>query len=157
MVHYTWRFLWWCIWRLGRYLLWLLWRLMMMCWWWTRLDDWRLLTRMDDVTSSRWWSDRCVWSGSDGFLLFFHASWVLHTLRVGSLKPLLVGSKRTLAGPSEELDLLFQLELKDLRRLKSSTSPHAKLYLMVFINEIWLSFPFISGAHCLLGWSIVLH
>ena len=104
--------------------------------WWCFADDRRLLTRMDDVTSSRRWSDKCVWSGSDGFLLLFHASWVLHTLRVGSLKPLLVGSKRTLVGSSEELDLLlFQMELKDLQRLKSSTSPHAKLYLMVFINE----------------------
>ena len=32
--------------------------------------------------------------------LFFFASWVLHTLRVGFLKPLLVGSKRTLVGSS---------------------------------------------------------
>ena len=75
--------------------------------------------------------------GGFGTLLLYilPVSWSLPPLRVGSLKPLLVGSKRTLAGPSEELDLLFQLELKDLRRLKPSTSPHAKLYLMVFINE----------------------
>ena len=77
-----------------------------------------------------------VVGGSCAFLLYIlPVSWSLPHLRVGSLKPLLVGSKRTLAGSSEVLDLLFQLELKDLRRLKSSTSPHAKLYLMVFINE----------------------
>ena len=68
-----------------------------------------IMMRMDDVTSSRWWSDICICSGSDGFLLFFHASWVLHTLRVGSLKPLLVGSKRTLAGSSERVGSLISV------------------------------------------------
>ena len=71
--------------------------------------------------------------GSCAFLLYIlPVSWSLPPLRVGSLKPLLVGSKRTLVGPSEELELLFQLELKDLRRLKSST---CQIVSMVFINE----------------------
>ena len=54
--------------------------------------------------------------GGFGTLLLYIllVSWCLPPLRVGSLKPLLVGSKRTLAGSSEELDLLFQLELNDL-------------------------------------------
>ena len=71
--------------------------------------------------------------GSCVFLLYIlPVSWSLPPLRVGSLKPLLVGSKRTLAGSSEELELLFQLELKDLRRLKSST---CQIVSMFFINE----------------------
>ena len=66
--------------------------------------------------------DVLVDGGSCTFLLYIlPVSWSLPPLRVGSLKYLLVGSKRTLAGPSEELELLFQLELKDLWRLKSST------------------------------------
>ena len=71
--------------------------------------------------------------GSCDFLLYIlPVSWSLPPLRVGSLKPPLVGSKRTLVGPSEELELLFQLELKDLRRLKSSIG---QIVSMVFINE----------------------
>ena len=35
------------------------------------------------------------------------ASWVLHTLRVGFLKPLLVGSKRTLVGSSKRVGSLI--------------------------------------------------
>ena len=65
------------------------------------------MTRMDDVTSSRWWLDRCICSGSDGFSLFFFASWVLHILRVGLLKPLLVWSKRTLARSSRRVGSLI--------------------------------------------------
>ena len=38
------------------------------------------------------------------------ASWVLYSLRVGFLKPLLVGSKRTLAGSSIRVgSLVFSL------------------------------------------------
>ena len=54
------------------------------------------------------------------------ASWVLHTLRVGFLKTLLVGSKRTQAGSCTRVGaLIFSWNWKDLRRLKSSTSPQA--------------------------------
>ena len=80
----------------------------------------------DDATS---WDD----DQTDGYAVavtvpFFVllASWVLHTLRVGFLKPLLVGSKRTLAGSSiRVVSLVFSWNWKDLRRLKSSTSPQA--------------------------------
>ena len=110
-----------------------LWRMMMLCcfaWWLGALVDGCLdwigwcFGGLDDVL---------VVGGSCAFLLYIlPVSWSLPPLRVGSLKPLLVGSKRTLAGPSEELELLFQLELKDLRRLKSST---CQIVSMVFINE----------------------
>ena len=44
-------------------------------------------------------------------------------LRVGFLKPLLVGSKRTLAGSSRRVGTLISVGTeKDLRRLKSSAS-----------------------------------
>ena len=59
-----------------------------------------IMMRMVDVT--RWDDDQI-----DGYAVavtvpYFTllASWVLHTLRVGFLKPLLVGSKRTLVGSS---------------------------------------------------------
>ena len=56
-----------------------------------------------------WW---CFGGLDDGgscasLLYILPVSWSLPPLRVGSLKPLLVGSKGTLAGPSEELELLF--------------------------------------------------
>ena len=85
-----------------------------------------IMTRMDDVAS---WDD----DQTDGYtmamtVLFFVllASCVLHTLRVGFLKPLLVGSKRTQAGSCIRVGaLVFSWNWKDLRRLKSSASPQA--------------------------------
>ena len=86
---------------------------------------WELIVT-DDVAS---WDD----DQTDGYavavtVLFFVllASWVLHTLRVGFLKPLLVGSKRTQAGSCKSVGaLIFSWNWKDLRRLKSSASPQA--------------------------------
>ena len=102
-------------------------------WWWhggfevtLKDDDAMLLCLMTwsfDGGLTWWCFGGLDDGGSCAFLLYILlVSWSLPPLRVGSLKPLLVGSKRILAGPSEELELLFQLELKDLRRLKSSTS-----------------------------------
>ena len=51
------------------------------------------------------------------------ASWVLHTPRVGFLKPLLVGSKRTQVGSYTRVGTLISVGAeKDLRRLKSFAS-----------------------------------
>ena len=88
---------------------------------------WELtMTRMDDVAS---WDD----DQTDGYAVavtvpyfVLLASWVLHTLRVGFLKPLLVGSKRTQVGfCKKSWSSYFSWNWKDLRILKSSTSPQA--------------------------------
>ena len=83
---------------------------------------WELIVT-DDVAS---WDD----DQTDGYAVavtvpyfILLASWVLHTLRVGFLKPLLVGSKRTQVGSCTRVGaLIFSWNWKDLRRLKSSAS-----------------------------------
>ena len=91
-----------------------LWRMMMEAWWW--LDGFFAWMVMEALL---WWlglvdaleawlgwcvrglDDDLVHGGSCIFLFYIlPVSWSLPHLRVGSLKPLLVGSKRTLAGSS---------------------------------------------------------
>ena len=72
------------------------------------------------------------------------ASWVLHTLRVGFLKPLLVGSKRTLAGSSIRVgSLVFSWSWKIWEdwslphRHKHIVSDGFYQYIIEFSIHIW--------------------
>ena len=78
--------------------------------------------------------DVFVDGGSCTFLSYILlVSWSLPNLRVGSLKPLLVGSKRTLAGSS------IRVEAERSEKIEVFHITTSKLYLMVFINRL-LSF-----------------
>ena len=73
------------------------------------------------------------------------ASWSLLHLRVGFLKPLLVGSKRHKLGLVQRVGALtYHLMLRKSKKIEVFHITTSLLYLMVFIN-ILLSFPFSVG------------
>ena len=71
-------------------------------------------------------------------------------MRVGFLKPLLVGTKRHKLGLVKELVLLHSVGAKKIgvEKICEDRDLPQLIVSMVFIN-ILLSFPFISGASCL--------
>ena len=74
----------------------------LLCWW---LGWWRFC--FDDVLVDGGFATLMIWRQ---FLFYtLPASWSLPPLRVGFLKPLLVGSKRRLAGPSERVGTLISV------------------------------------------------
>ena len=69
-------------------------------------------------------------------------------MRVGFLKPLLVGFKRTLAGSSRRVGTLILVGAERFEKIEVFHITTSILYLMVFIN-ILFSFPFSFGVSLL--------
>ena len=98
------------------------------------------------------WCGSCLSSSSGSGTLFYilHASWALQSLRVGFLKPLLVGAKR------RKLVLLLSVGAEEI--CEDGSLPHSTAYCTGWFlsMNILLSFPFTSGVPCLFSWAIVL-
>ena len=79
------------------------------------------------------------------------ASWSLLPLRVGFLKPDLVGTKRHKLGLVKELVLLLSVGAKKICEDRDLPHHHNLLYEWFLSMNILLSFPFTSGVLCLRG------
>ena len=131
-VCYTWRLCWWlgCFdwWRLCFGLLW---------WWFGCFDRWRLCYIDDLETCCLSW--RLTWRQFLFYILL--ASWSFLPLRVGFLKPLLVGSKRIQVGSCEKSWCsYFSWCWENLRRLKCSAAIVSNgfyQYTIEFSIHIW--------------------
>ena len=115
-------------------------------WWWSGCFDWWLWGFALMMTwCFGWWRFGLVDVLVDGgfgtlmiwrYFLFYNlpVRWSLPHLRVGFLKPLLVGSKRTLAGSSKRIGTLISVGAEWSEKIEVFHIT-TLLYQMVFINE----------------------